>query len=120
MKASVREKLMNGEYKTKLEYPKRDKKPKMELIKPTAAQARAYADAMDAYEAGQADYDAARMAWHADEQRLLEQFRKDLEAEFDLTGHPKADKVWSKAWEHGHSAGLGEVIYWYDEFADMV
>lgn len=47
-------------------------------------------------------------------------FKADLEAEYELVGHPKADKVFGLAWEHGHSASLHEVWMYYDDFAELV
>lgn len=37
-----------------------------------------------------------------------------------LTDHPKADKLFEMAWEHGHSAGEHEVDYWVQDLAELV
>jgi hypothetical protein len=56
-----------------------------------------------------------------DSKRLKElQFRADLEAEFGMAGHPKAGKIWDKAWEDGHSYGLVEVVNTYAELVDLL
>ena len=43
-----------------------------------------------------------------------------LEARHGLTGHPKADKLYSLAWDMGHSAGYGEVENYYSDMADLL
>lgn len=44
-----------------------------------------------------------------------------LEAETGIgPTHPKWDKVWWFAWEHGHASGLHEVIYWFLEVAELI
>lgn len=47
-------------------------------------------------------------------------FKMDLEAVHELSGHPKADKVYELAWEWGHSYGLDEVMSYYDDLAGLV
>lgn len=39
---------------------------------------------------------------------------------YDVTDNPKAQKAWDKAWEHGHSAGHGEVISYFHDFVDLI
>jgi hypothetical protein len=59
--------------------------------------------------------------WREAEGKKEAEFETDCAAAFDLTNNPTArGKVWSKAWEHGHSSGLHEVLYWYDEFATFL
>lgn len=51
----------------------------------------------------------------------LEAFKVALLDELGLTGHPKAEKVFSRAWERGHSSGdLGEVYSYAVDYADLV
>jgi hypothetical protein len=65
-------------------------------------------------------YRAATQAYGAETARLETKFRDDLEEEYDMVGHPKADILFSKAWQMGHSAGYGEVASYYDELYDLV
>jgi hypothetical protein len=62
----------------------------------------------------------ARMAYDDDRRRLKEKFEQDLAAENGIAGHPRAAKVFELAWEHGHSAGFGDVANLYAEFAELV
>lgn len=60
-------------------------------------------------------YDAAKAAYDAEELRLQQKFKDDITAHFGLTGHPKADLLFDKAWTRGHSNGYTEVFYIYDD-----
>jgi hypothetical protein len=65
---------------------------------------------------------AVNAAYRADFARLEDQFKVDALVELNLLKldaegnevykHPKADLLWSKAWDRGHSSGLSEV--WFD------
>jgi len=52
--------------------------------------------------------------------RATAQFRKDLEEVTGMKGQPKADMLWIKAWNMGHSAGLYEVMNVYFDLIDLV
>ncbi len=41
--------------------------------------------------------------------RLQQEFRKDLIAKYDMTDHPKADKLFDKSWDFGCSLGYDAV-----------
>lgn len=116
---SVSQKIENGDYKTTVAYPDRPKKPVLGRT-PTAEDARAYADAVEGYDALYADFKAQIAAYYADENAKEAQLRKDLAAEFDFTDHPMEPKLWEKAWEHGHSDGYHNVLYWYGEFSEVI
>lgn len=54
-----------------------------------------------------------------DEARLEDLFREEALEAVGLKDHPKASKVWSLAWEYGHSAGLSEVFGYLTSLADL-
>ena len=66
------------------------------------------------------DFKADRKAYHLEDGRLREQFKQDLEMEHGLDDHPKRDRLFELAWEHGHSSGYREVAIYYDEFAELL
>ena len=49
-----------------------------------------------------------------------EQFKNDLALVNGLENHPKLDKLWNKAWEHGHSSGLHEVRYYFENLMELL
>lgn len=61
-----------------------------------------------------------RKEYYAENFMLMRQFQSDLAAENGLTDHPKADLLFAKAWEHGHSSGLMDVVHWYEDLADLL
>lgn len=110
-------------YKTKLDWPTRPKAPAVLDKKASSLTA----DELATLAQVKADYDAAVVqhtadvkAYREDQAKLENDFRRDLIAEFGMTGHPMADKVYGKAWEHGHSSGLSSVYFWFDEFMEVV
>lgn len=62
----------------------------------------------------------ARRLYNTDQERLRQEFRADLEAEYGLVGHPKAAKLFDMAWEDCHSSGFSEVASHYDRLAELV
>ena len=64
----------------------------------------------EAYVKARRKYDALCVA-------KKEAFRRNLEDEFGVIGNPKADQLFAKAYERGHSGGFREV---YHEYADLV
>jgi len=61
-----------------------------------------------------------RAAYHQEERRLMDLFKEDLLLELGLRGHPKAEKLWQMAWDHGHADGLQDVLYWAEDFAQLI
>lgn len=59
-------------------------------------------------------------AYYAEEVRLIRNFKNDLETEFKMQDHPKAELLYAKAWAQGHSSGLHEVYYAYSDLVELV
>jgi hypothetical protein len=76
--------------------------------------------ARDHLEAEKQRQRAQRRLYQENEGRMGDLLRSDLEAENDVAGHPKAGKLWSLAWEHGHGSGYAEVIGYYEEFVELL
>lgn len=55
-----------------------------------------------------------------EDSRLANLLCEDLEIEYGIAGHAKAGKLWSLAWEHGHSGGYSEVINYYEQFVELI
>ena len=52
--------------------------------------------------------------------QCYEQFKIDALDEVGLTGHPKAEEFWTKAYDKGHSYGMSEVFNQLEDMADLV
>jgi hypothetical protein len=109
---SVREDINAGKYENKVPYsivPVPVDEHKM-----TMAQAKAHVASEKLRARAQKDA-------HGTEQgRLTQLVKSDLEAENGLTGHPMADKLWEKAWSHGHHAGYSQVVSYYEDFMELL
>lgn len=117
---NVLDKINNGDYQSKLAYPKSPIKPMKPKVETSDAWAQ-YAKDLAAYEAAMPAFREAANAHRADQGNLeLVVFKADLEAEFGLVNHPKADKLFNKAWEMGHSAGLSNVYHYYDDLYELI
>jgi len=66
------------------------------------------------------NFDKDRRAWRADQDRLTEQFRKDLLEECGVTNNPKADKAYGIAWDLGHSYGFCEVANYFYDLVELI
>ena len=67
----------------------------------------------------QSRYDFDYQKYRDAEKERHERFKKDALEEVGLLDHPKADKIYHFAWEHGHSCGLYEVYYWLEELSEL-
>jgi hypothetical protein len=72
------------------------------------------------YEGAQQAFETDRTEYHGLEGKLRAAFRRDLEAFYGMTDHPKADRLFGTAWEYGHSGGPREIALHYNKFFDLV
>jgi hypothetical protein len=64
-------------------------------------------------------YSAHMDHYYEEQDKLKNQFREDLIAEYHMTNHPKANKIFDKAWELGHSKGHEEVEYYFQDLTEL-
>jgi len=119
----VRQKLEAGEYKAKVEFPTKPTEPT--VFRKTAKdltreEAQALPAMKDDYDAAMKLYREGRHAHRRSEQEAIERFRNDMEEENQMIGHPKAEILWGKAWEEGHSNGLLNVLWYYEDLLELV
>jgi len=48
------------------------------------------------------------------------QFKNDLALVNGIENHPKLNELWDKAWEHGHSSGLHDVKYYFEDLMELL
>lgn len=72
------------------------------------------------YESAKVAFDGEIVIWRELDGGLTQAFRRDLEAYHGTTDNPKKDRLWSIAWEQGHSAGLNEVASYYEDMVDLI
>jgi len=54
------------------------------------------------------------------EDGLIAKFKADALEEVGLTDHPKADRIWDKAWDERADEGIWEVFDELEELADLI
>jgi hypothetical protein len=62
-------------------------------------------------------YKEHRRKYDEELNRLHEEFKSDLYAEFGVSDNPKRGRLFNIAWDHAHSDGYSQV---YEYFADLV
>ncbi len=121
--SSTYDKYLAGEYTTKLVYPSKPVEPtvlRKRARELTEAELSSLAEVTRTHDAAKAAYEVARREYGLDSGRLTALLQSDLEAEYGVTGHPKAELLWSKAYERGHSAGMGEVINVWTDLVELI
>jgi hypothetical protein len=116
---TVWEKLEANAYRNPEPYPQAPRKPRLN-VKATPTEVRAYADELEAYDATMKTHRECMAAYHARSAALEAEFRHDLEVEFLMVGHPKADLLYGKAYEMGHAGGMQEVANYYGDLVELV
>lgn len=62
-----------------------------------------------------------KQAWldyHNEDDRIRNQFKKDLLEQFNLSGE-RAEKLFHVAWDNGHSMGYHEVLFELEEILNI-
>lgn len=50
----------------------------------------------------------------------VRELRAKLEEEHGTKGHPKANLLWNKAWDHGHACGYSAVVSMYADLVELI
>ena len=100
-------------------YPKIPQKPFLNQ-KATASDARAYADALEAFEIEMNSYEEKKNAYYKKQSELHEEFMKDLFEHFGVSQNPKARLCFEKAWDRGHSYGYEGVMSCFEDIVDLI
>lgn len=120
---NVLKNIADEKYKNKLTYPDRPKEDRRLNMRATllSDQDIAALPALKAtFEQEMENYRKARERYRQEDNRLCNQFRADLEVEFNMVGHRKADKLWELALEEGQGSGYSEVYRYYMMFVELV
>lgn len=66
---------------------------------------------------------AARQAYAAEGDRLIEEFKRDLRVYHDVEApafDEKFQKAFALAWQYGHSGGYAEVANYFDDLVELI
>lgn len=64
-------------------------------------------------------YNAHLRHYQDERKRLQEEFRRDLFEKYCMTTHPKADKIFNKAWDLGISCGYQDVEGYFQDLVEL-
>lgn len=95
------------------ECPRKPNKPKLPAIQTSEALFK-FADEVKVYEAELVEFNVHRNEWDVNFNHLniaLEDYIKDVAGLYSIVPEQYQQKIWSKAWEMGHSYGYSEVYY---------
>jgi hypothetical protein len=102
-----------------LDYPNKPTKPRLSAV-PTAAEARAYADGLEAYEIKLKEYRAGYDDYTRSLNGRLDELKTRLRDEYAITD-AQMHLLWARAWDwdDGHSEGLRRVVEIFNELYDI-
>lgn len=110
-----------SKYENKIPYPDTPAKPFLPKDKRNDVEALvAHTKAVKDYEAAMPEYRRLRDIYQTENGRLYAIFKVDALEEAGLTGHPKADKAFSLAYEDGHHAGYSEIMNYLYKYAELI
>lgn len=120
----IREKIKAGEYAPSIAYPTKPAMPEVlnrKASQLTTDQIETLAEVRNKYLAELEKYNADRAEYRKQEQEGVRKFQADLEEDCGIpSNHPKAETLFTLAWEYGHSDGLMSVVYYYEEFSELL
>jgi hypothetical protein len=106
-------------YKNRDPFPSVPQRPRLDKnAKPS--EIREHANAVEKFEEDFKKYRLLSGEWRIKDQELMRQFVHDVLEEYGILDHPKADKLYAIAWDHGHASGFEEVAYWVRELAELI
>jgi phosphomannomutase len=112
--------VMNfDDYKNTMPYPAKLKKPYLP-IRHSSSNVMEYALALKNYELAMAEYNNERDIYHKKDVDLYKKFMQDMFNELGIADNPKRDRLFSIAWDLGHSAGYSEVYNYASELVDLI
>lgn len=123
MTLSMYERIAAGEFKTKLIFPTKPKRPAVlnkKVSEVTDEEFASLTETVKAYDAALEQYDAEYKAYTQDQSRLYQLFETEALKDVGLAGHEAERRAWDYAYEQGHSSGCSEIYNHLQEIAYVV
>lgn len=125
-KKDLAQRIKDGEFDSRLEYPEYFKKPRLPEIKVTDTVEKIlelktkFDNDEIAFKNGFDIYERERKECNADKARLEALFQKALEENCGVTGHSKAGMLYGIAYDYGHGGGFLEIYHNYIDLVDLI
>ena len=121
---SVRDKINEGYYKNKFEYPKRisntQKCPHCDEVITINDKFCKSCGKETNFDLKLKNYNDLLTKYKEDERRRTQEFTEDSLEEVGLAKHEAKDRAFNFAWEKGHSSGMSEVLHYLEEISDVI
>lgn len=109
-----------SKYDNKIPYPKKPSKPTLSTRTPSSSDLENYAKEQLEFTDKEIAYKSNFNAYWEENARLHELFKQDLFKDLGIENHPKRDKIFSLAWQFGHSYGFSEVASYADDIVETL
>jgi len=118
----IQQNIREGKYENKLPYPSKPTQKDIEeaMVNFTGNLQQLKTEKEVTEIRLMAEYRQAQNNYHLETHRLNKLFQSDLAEDFGVTGHPKEQKLFELAWEHGHSSGYSDVYNYYVDFVELI
>lgn len=103
---------------TSLSVPKPPTKPKLHH-KHSSFEAKCYAEDLEQYEKEVSVYEDDLNHYRCQMVKRMNELQEELKLDYGLS-ESQAFVLWNEAYENGHSAGLQEVLYHYDNLYTFI
>lgn len=112
----------NFEYYCAKNHPKKLSKPVYTSFPSDAIGAQQFANAMKEYEEQKIEYDNAIKKYNENQNKLIEEFKKDLEEYYCTDKLPKEikDAIYEYAYEEGHAYGFSDIFSVYGRLTGII
>lgn len=110
-------------YKNKNPYPIKPKKPEgwnRKISEVNESEIAGLTISLREYNAAMEKYYEEEREYREETSRLYQKFKDDLFKENGVTGNPKAQMAYDMAYDRGHSSGLEEVVYYFEELVELI
>jgi phosphomannomutase len=112
--------IMNfDDYKNTMPYPSKPKKPHLN-ISHASQDVQQYFLALKKWESEMEIYRKEVAAYQKTDADLYVKFMQDIFDDLGIANNPKRDRLFSIAWDMGHSAGYSEVYHYASELVDLI
>ena len=106
-------------YKNDTPIKQKPVKPRLKNVH-TSQEAYEYSSDLRVYESLMIEWKEHRVISAKRAAELGTQFRHDLFRELGIEGNPKANLLYDKAYQYGHSSGMGEVFLYASSLVKLI
>ena len=111
--------IRDGDFYPKSSCPRKPVKPRL-IGQHTSKEAEIYVEALKEYENDMVNWNDMESAWRAEYRDLQAKFKALAFGYCGINEHPKRERAWSMAWDHGHSSGLNDVLHHLEELSELL